>query len=177
MPGRRARYTRVVTGEGLAWGHQIGGLPGTRMAGTPIHPHRLYSAAGSPARNTAMTSAKGTATSGNTPPGLYCPGLLIEPRLDEGPASVDEEGNAECEHDDFGTGHSVSRKCGNVVGFDAKRFNVGLRLMLLPWAGAALRRRGVTRAAPGLPSPRTPACSSAARPWPACGRRGPASGR
>ena len=74
------------------------------MGGAPIRPKRLYSAAGSPARNTAMTSAKGTA------------GLLIEPRSDEGPASVDKEGNAECEHDDFGTDHSVSR---------VKLFNVG----------------------------------------------------
>jgi hypothetical protein len=41
---------------------------------------------------------------------------LIEPRSDEGPASVDKEGNAECEHDDFGTDHSVSR---------VKLFNVG----------------------------------------------------
>ena len=41
---------------------------------------------------------------------------LIESRSDEGPASVDKEGNAECEHDDFGTDHSVSR---------VKLFNVG----------------------------------------------------
>jgi hypothetical protein len=59
----------------------------------------------------------------------HSPGPLsssIEPRLDKGPTSVDEEGNAQCEHDDFATGHSVSRvKLFNE--FDAKRFNVGLR--------------------------------------------------
>jgi hypothetical protein len=110
---RRGRYPKIVAGEGLRFGLPKQALP----------------------RKTHVRAAHAPAASLFRSSLAQAPSLLIEPRSDEGPTSVDEKGNAECEHDDVGTGHSVSRKCGNVVGFDARRFNVGLRLMLLPWAG------------------------------------------
>jgi hypothetical protein len=48
------------------------------------------------------------------------PGVgLIEARSDEGPAGVEEDGDADGEGEVFVKGHSV--------GFGAKRFNAGLR--------------------------------------------------
>jgi hypothetical protein len=45
---------------------------------------------------------------------------LIESRSDEGPASVEEDAHGNAEREGFVTGHSM--------GFDAERFNAGLRL-------------------------------------------------
>jgi hypothetical protein len=61
---------------------------------------------------------------------------LIESRSDEGPAGVEEDGDADGEGEGFVTGHSM--------GFGAKRFNVGLMLPCpaCRWSPKAVAGRG-----------------------------------